>query len=367
MRSSPTSTPSAYRSPTGAAEHRECDGQRARIAGGDDHLHTGARAPTQSQPFLKSSDAVILISLVVAILIGLAVFAVTRRRNEVSARVGEFVLPVSGREPRERSLVELALGDAQARAMTRSPRWRNLATELDVGGIPIAPVNYVILTIVATLAVAWVMAVLLGSIFAALIGLAVPLASTMYVRMSADRQRRLFDSQLPDNLSVVASAMRAGQTFLGALQAVVDTAPEPSRSELHRAVTDAQLGVPVEEALGNLSERLKSSDFQHVALIAQLQRETGGNTAEVVELVAETIRERLELRQMVRALTAQGRLAGGLLSVLPLGLLLIVTAINPGYERPLYHTTIGIILLIAAAVLSVLGSFVIKKVVTIEL
>lgn len=322
----------------------------------------------QSKSFFDSTAAVILISLIVAILIGVAVFALTRRRNEVSTRVGEFVLPVTGGgQNRERSLVELALGDAQSRQMNRSPRWQTLATELDVAGIKIAPVNYVVISIIVTLVVAWFLATLLGSILGALIAIIVPFAALFLARTMADRQRRLFDSQLPDNLSVVASAMRAGQTFLGALQAVVDTAPEPSKSELRRAVTDAQLGVPIEESLGALGERLQSSDFKHVALVAQLQRETGGNTAEVVELVADTIRERLELRQMVRALTAQGRLAGVLLSGLPVGLLLMVSLINPTYVHPLFHTTIGIILLVAAGVLTVSGSFVIKKIVTIEL
>jgi tight adherence protein B len=189
----------------------------------------------------------------------------------------------------------------------------------------------------------------------------------MLVRHLADKQRRLFEQQLPDNLSVVAAAMRAGQPFIGALQSVVDSAGEPSKRELRRAVTDAQLGVPLDETLGTLGERMKSLDFQHVALIATLQRETGGNTAEVVELVSDTIRERLELRQMVRALTSQGRLAGMILSCLPVGLLLLVSVINPTYVHPMFHTTIGIILIVMAGVMSLAGSFVIKKIVQIDL
>lgn len=322
-----------------------------------------------NQSFLHSTTAAILISLIVAVLIGVAAFLITRRHNEVSARVGEFVLPVTGGtgHTRERSLVELALGDSQSRAGHRSPRVRAFATELDVAGIAIAPVNYVIISLILMLVVGWFVVTAFGSLLAAPAALIVPLGAYWLAHYLADRQRRLFDSQLPDNLSVVASAMRAGQTFLGALQAVVDTAPDPSKRELRRAVTDAQLGVPIDEALGSLGERLKSADFQHVALIATLQRETGGNTAEVVELVAETIRERLELRQMVRALTAQGRLASFILSGLPIALLLLVSVINPGYEHPLFHTTIGIIALVAAGVLTVMGSFVLKKIVTIEI
>jgi tight adherence protein B len=324
-------------------------------------------APKQS--FINSTAAVILISVLVALLIGGAAYLITRRRNEVSARVGEFVLPVTGgggRE-RERSLVELALGDAQSRAGHKSPRVRAFAVELDVAGIAIAPVNYVIISLIVMLIVGWFVVTAVGTILAAPAALIVPVVAWWLAHYLADRQRRLFDTQLPDNLSVVASAMRAGQTFLGALQAVVDTAPDPSKRELRRAVTDAQLGVPIDEALGALGERLKSADFQHVALIATLQRETGGNTAEVVELVAETIRERLELRQMVRALTAQGRLAGLILSGLPVALLILVSVINPGYEHPLFHSTLGIIALVAAGVLTLFGSYVLKRIVTIEI
>jgi tight adherence protein B len=319
--------------------------------------------------FLHSTFAALLLSLIIAVLVGVAVWALTRRRSEISTRVGEYMLPVaavSGRE-RERSLVELALGDSQARALQRSPKWRALATELDVAGIPIAPLQYMLISVIAIPVVGWLAAMLTGKTFAAVIGLGAPFVAVWFARYRADRERRQFDSQLPDNLGVVAGAMRAGQTFMGALQAVIDTAPEPSKRELRRAVTDAQLGVPIDEALGHLGERLKSQDFKHVALIAQLQRETGGNTAEVVELVADTIRERLELRQMVRALTAQGRLAGLILSCLPLGVLIIISLLNPSYMHPMFHSTIGIALLIFAACMSLAGSFAIRKIVTIEL
>jgi tight adherence protein B len=329
--------------------------------------------PTEAAPpsgFWTSTPAVLLLTLAIAGLVGAAVWGLLRKHNEVSARVGEYMLPVSAvdSDKRERSLVELALGDSQARALQRSPRWRAFATELDVGRIPIGPIQYVVLAIIGIPVVGLLAyAITGGKSWGWLVGFAAPAFAYWFAGYRADRQRRLFDSQLPDNLSVVASAMRAGQTFLGALQAVVDTAPEPSKSELRRAVTDAQLGVPIDEALETLGERLKSVDFQHVALVAQLQRETGGNTAEVIDLVADTIRDRLELRMMVRALTAQGRLAGMILSCLPLGLLLIISLLNATYERPLFHTTIGVILLIAGALMTIAGGYAIRKIVTIEM
>ena len=139
--------------------------------------------------------------------------------------------------------------------------------------------------------------------------------------------------------------MRAGQTFLGALAAVVDMRPSPRSANCAERSQTRQLGVPIARGARTVAERMKSGDFQHVAMIATLQRETGGNTAEVMELVAETIRERLEIRQMVRALTAQGRLAGFMLSGPARRPVDDRLADQPGIQHPLFHTTIGLIAL----------------------
>ncbi len=144
---------------------------------------------------------------------------------------------------------------------------------------------------------------------------------------------------------------------MGSLGVVTNDAPEPSRRELRRALADEQLGVPLVDALNRISDRMESSDFHHVALVATLQAETGGNTAEVLDVVTETIRERLELRRMIRTLTAQGRLAGWVLSALPVGLLLFLSFINPHYISPLFHTTLGIIAIVMAGVMVISGSF----------
>jgi tight adherence protein B len=161
--------------------------------------------------------------------------------------------------------------------------------------------------------------------------------------------------------------MRAGQTFIGAMGAVIEDAPEPSKRELRRAITDEALGASLPEALGQVTERMKSEDFQHVAIVAALQRETGGNTAEVIDLVADTIRERIEIRRMVRSLTAQGRLAGVVLSLLPVGLLVIISLLNPAYTHPLFHTTIGLVALGIGVTCTAAGSFLINKIVNIKI
>jgi tight adherence protein B len=160
--------------------------------------------------------------------------------------------------------------------------------------------------------------------------------------------------------------MRAGHTFIGALALVAEDAPQPSRGELRRVLADEQLGIPLGDALNAVTERMKSRDFEHVALVATLQRETGGNTAEVIDTVTETIRERLDLRRLVRALTAQGRLAGWVVSSLPVALLLFISLINPEYIHPLFHRTAGIAALVIAAAMLTTGFLVIRRIVNIK-
>jgi len=111
---------------------------------------------------------------------------------------------------------------------------------------------------------------------------------------------------------------------------------------------------------------MNSRDFEHVALVAALQRETGGNTAEVIDTVTETIRERLDIRRLVRTLTAQGRLAGWVVSSLPVALLVIISILNPHYIDPLFHRTAGIIALCVGAVMLGAGFWVIRRIVDIK-
>jgi tight adherence protein B len=316
--------------------------------------------------FLSSTGGAIAVSVVCAGLIGLAVMLAVGRRTDVSRRVSEFVTATATGELDTKSLVERALGDKQSRTIARSPFIQDLRLELDVALIPVGLDQILAAVVLVTVLVGWLLVTETGSFLSAPLALLVPAGGYFGLKMKADRQRRTFSEQLPDNLQVIASAMRAGQTFVGALQAVVDDAPEPSARELRRAVTDEALGVPLNEALTHVTERMKSEDFQHVAIVAGLQRDTGGNTAEVIDLVAETIRGRIEIRRLVRGLTAQGRLAGFVLSGLPAALLLIISVINPSYAHPLFHSTPGIIALVVALVLMITGSVIIRRIININ-
>jgi tight adherence protein B len=205
-----------------------------------------------------------------------------------------------------------------------------------------------------------------GSPVFAVPALLVPVAVSSFVGYRARKRREAFTAQLPDNLQMIASAMRAGHSFAGALAAVVDDAPDPSRDELRRVVADERLGTPLDAALGVVVERMESRDLEQVALVASLQRETGGNTAEVLERVIETVRERVALQRNVQTLTAQGRMSRWVLTAIPIVLLAAISLINPAYISPLYHSTLGHVLLAVAATMVFAGSMVIKNIVNIK-
>ena len=330
-------------------------------------LPSGPAGGSHPSSFWSSSAAALLVSLVCALLFGLAIFAIVSRRTGVRTRIGPFVGLATPQpiEDKPRSLVQRALGEPGARRIQKS-RWTAvLAEEIDIARIQITVPRLIILTGLGTILLAYLLVTLEGPL-AILVALAVPVAVRIGIRTAANRQRRAFSEQLPDNLSVVASALRAGNTFVGSLGVVTNDAPEPSKRELRRALADEQLGIPLVDALNGISDRMQSSDFHHVALVATLQAETGGNTAEVLDVVTETIRERLELRRMVRTLTAQGRLAGWVISALPVALLMFLSFVNPQYVSPLFHSTLGIIALTFAGVMVVSGSLVIRRIVDID-
>ena len=199
-----------------------------------------------------------------------------------------------------------------------------------------------------------------------IVAVVIPFGVRSLLKRKLAKQRKLFSEQLPDNLQVLSSALRAGHSFIGALSVVVNDAPDPARSEFQRVVADEQLGVPIDEALRVVVQRMDSRELEQVALVGALQRETGGNTAEVLDRVTDTIRERFELRRTVSTLTAQGRMSRWVLTFLPVGLLLIISVINPGYMHVMYQSTVGRVLLLMASISIVCGSLVIKRIVNIK-
>jgi tight adherence protein B len=323
---------------------------------------------TFSEVFWRSSATAVGVSILAALLVGAGLAVLLRtRRPTLRRRMAEFVTVAALDDERRPGAgpTEKVLAGAE-RSLERTAWWTRFEEELEIAGIRVPAVQIVGATVVGTVLAMWLASVLGGSPLFAPVGLLIPLAVRLAIKRKLERQQNLFAEQLPDNLQVLASALRAGHGLIGALSVVVDDCPQPSKAEFQRVIADEQLGVPLDEAFGVVVRRMANRDLEQVALVAALQRDTGGNTAEVLDRVTDTVRERFELRRMVKTLTAQGRMSRWIVTALPIGLLVFITAVSPGYMRPLFEEPVGRLLLVVAGVMLVAGSLVIKKIVDIK-
>ena len=318
------------------------------------------------QRFWVSAGAMVIVSLAAGLLAALALIGLTRgRRWALRRRVADFVAIATqqAKEQRQRNW-NLETVD---RALGRTRWWAQFKEEVEIAQFPMEPAQIVVAAAACSIVLAWLAGLLLPAIVILLVLPIPPVVALALVKRKLYSRRELFADQLPDNLNVLASALRAGHSFSGALSVMIDETDEPSHSEFRRAIADEQLGVPVEDSLLRIAARMDSTDLEQVALVASLQRQTGGNLAEVLDTVVETIRERAELRRLVKTLTAQGRMSRWILTALPVALLLFISVSNPHYESPLFHTTVGQFLLILGAVMVVAASLAIDRIVKIKI
>jgi tight adherence protein B len=327
--------------------------------------------PYDADDFWESPLALAMVSLACGGLLALALLSLFARpgRRSLRERMALFVAPPPAREEPADSggALRKRMRLAADRALARLRWWPAFTEELDIARIKLSPVRMAALTVTGGLVGAWLLASSSGSTVVGLVGLvAAPLVVRALVKSRVEKQRTLFAEQLADNLQVIASAQRAGHSFIGALAVSVEEAPEPTKTEFERVLADEQLGRPLEDGLTEVARRMASQDLEQVILVARLQRETGGNTAEVLDRVAETVRERGELRRLIASLTIQGRMSRWIVTALPLLLLALISAMNPGYMAPLFETTPGNVALAIAGALLVVGSLAIKRIVSIK-
>ncbi len=182
----------------------------------------------------------------------------------------------------------------------------------------------------------------------------------------AKRRKKKFLSQLPDTLQLLSGTLRAGYSMMQGVEAVSQEVEDPMGRELRRVVTESRLGRPLEESLEASAERMESPDFAWAVMAIRIQREVGGNLSELLLTVAETMTHRERLRRDINALTAEGRVSAIVLAILPVGLGLVMYAINPDYMKVLFEETSGKFALVGAILLAFAGFWWMKKVIEIE-
>ena len=346
-----------------------------RVAGIDGVATTSYRVPGDAtfvrveRNFWTSGLGLALTGLLCAIMLAVALAILLVRRTKgpgVRDRIKGFVSSPDDESAFIDTVLTSRTSSGAERSLERTRWWAAFKEDVEIARISINPMRIVTVTALTTLILMWLLVQVSGISLVGLFALAVPWGARMWVRIKRDRQRAQFNDQLPDLLQGAASAIRAGHGLVAALSMVADDAPEPSRAELRRVVSDEALGVPLDEALRVVQLRMDSKDVMQIALVAQIQRDAGGNMAEVLDRITESLRQRAELRRMIQALTAQGRMSRWIVTSLPVVLLLIISILNPRYVEPLYTETLGLILLGVGAVMMAMGSMVIGKIVNFK-
>ncbi len=264
------------------------------------------------------------------------------------------------------SLLRRAASKAEGVAADRGST-QMIEAALEQANIPLRPGE----AIIGTIGLAFITGIVVGAItqspiFALGIGLAILIFAFLTVKSVASREKKRFTSQLPDTLTLTSTSLRAGYSLLQAVEAVAQESPEPTRREFGRALTEIRLGRQMIDALGDIAVRMESQDFEWAVLAISIQREVGGNLAEVLQTTAEMMNQRDRLRREMKALTAEGRISAVIMGVLPFFLFGLISFVNPSYLAPLYNTPIGLGLVGVAILLIIAGVVWMQKIINIE-
>ncbi|NLH46276.1 MAG: secretion system protein [Acholeplasmataceae bacterium] len=207
-----------------------------------------------------------------------------------------------------------------------------------------------------------------GSLLMGLLGLGIGyLVPILFVKRKISLRRKKFNDQIADALILISSSLRSGYSFMQAIEMVGREMHPPISEEFYRVLREINLGVTTDEAMNRMAERINSVDLDLVVTAVLIQRQIGGNLTEILDNIANTIRERVRITGHIRTLTAQGRLSGAIICLLPFALATVIYVLNPGYIMPLFAQPLGQIMLIVAVVNEFFGIMMIKKIVDIRI
>ncbi len=308
---------------------------------------------------------VVLFVLVLLVANPVLVGAATRRRV---AQVDRYVTgqppPQPGNVPGAVARTALAWSDRAVRLTHREAR---IVHRLDRAGMSLRPAEWLLLRVCVVITAVVVLWLLLPWWAGIPLGLLTgSLATWGYRRLRTRLRIRRFNEQLPDALQLVIGSLRSGFSLAQALAAVTREAAEPISTEFGRALAETRLGSELEDALARVVSRTDSGDLAWAVMAVRIQREVGGNLAEVLQTAVDTMRERGRLRRHVKALSAEGRLSAYILVALPVVLFTVMLLWRREYLAPLYTTVLGIVLMVLAGVLMSIGAFVMSRLVKVE-
>lgn len=304
--------------------------------------------------------------LVLVLLVAAPVFESTSKKRtrqlELYSLQGRRGHAVQVQGPASGAVVDAAQGLVQ-----RSGKEPAATLRLDRAGMSFRAAEWLVLQLTVAVGTAVMLALLGRSLWWGLLGIVLGVVVTeAYVRMKVKRRLRSFERQLPDILTLVASSLSTGFSLHQSLDAVAQDAADPVSTELFRALAETRIGAELTDALDRLAYRMNSENMRWTAMAIRIQQQVGGNLAETLRTTATTLREREQLRRMVRGLSAEGRLSAYILIGLPIGLFLYMLLTNHDYVSLLWTSLLGWLMLAVALIGMVIGSFWMSRVVRVE-
>ena len=323
-----------------------------------------------------------MINILIALSAGLLIFALMaaairkriQERETVLERMERFAGRIAGRHNVIQKQEEKDLSDSLKEALQKGARLiqkvhRSSSLDLKMlqAGLPILGSEFLIIELVAAI-IAFVFAGLLTMQLpvAILAFLFMPLVGWMLLQMKIRKRRKDFVNQLGDMLSMVASALRAGFSFVQAVEIVSKEMAAPMSVEISKLIREINVGVPMETALEDINRRVECPEFELITTAVLIQRQVGGNLAQILDNISDTINERIRMKREVLALTAQGRMSAVVLALLPMALAAFLFSVHHDYFDPLLESPMGKVAIGIALLMELLGYLVIKKIVDID-
>ncbi|MFM1602631.1 type II secretion system F family protein [Helcococcus ovis] len=239
--------------------------------------------------------------------------------------------------------------------------------DLRASGIKLKAEEYVAIWVAFTVLPILLHSLLNGfSVISVIFGILGFFVVPFWTKISKKKRKQAFNNQLNDALMIIANSLRSGFTFRHAIARVSEDLPDPIGEELKRVIREVNYGVNLEKSLRELAEKMESRELDMVTSAVSIQQRSGGNLAEILDKVSKTISDRINMKKKIRALTAQGRVGGIVIAMIPPFIALALSFINPQYLSPFFNTAGGIAILIFSVIWEILGFIVINKMVDIE-
>lgn len=307
----------------------------------------------------------ILIAIIFALFVFCIVYWITYRISSKRINIRNRINKISAKEFEDNEALKDEMKKGRERKVSFGKR---LSSDLEAAGILLRSDEYLLIwagtTIVPSLLFFLAGGNVISVIAILIIGFIIP---PLLVSRSKRQRIQKFDKQLAESIVVISNSIRAGFTFQQAMESISKEMPNPLAVEFARTLWEVKLGSSIEHAMERMALRMKSKDLDLVVSSVLIQRKTGGNLSEVLNNIAITIRDRQRIKGEVRVLTASGRVSGIIIGLLPIFILGILMIINPTYIQEFLSTTVGIVMMICALFLEVIGFLVIRKIVDIKL